>query len=107
MEQVTPKKAKSFRFNGVITGGLVCPWCNKWLCIQLTEKVVPGVVLCRECFQPIYLSEETCSEINENNTRTREVLSYPRIRRTVYEGYKNGKEKKRESDKQTNGTSSG
>lgn len=107
MEKANPKKAKSFRFSGAVTGGLVCPYCNKWLGVQLTEKVVPGVVLCRECFQPMRLDKKACSEINERNTRVREVLFYPRIRRTIYEGYKNGKEKKRESDKQTNSTSSG
>jgi len=94
MEQATPKKAKSFRFNGVITGGLVCPHCNKWLTVQLTEKLVPGIVCCRECHEPILLDKETCSEINDRNTRVREVLSYPRIRRTIYEGYKNEQSKK-------------
>lgn len=85
------KKAKLFRFKGIVTGGFVCPCCNQWLAVQLTEKIIPGIVRCRECHELILLDEETCNEINDRNTVMREVLSYPRIRRTIYEGYKNGK----------------
>jgi len=91
VEKATPKKAKPFYFHGVATGGIVCPHCNKWLAVQLTEKIVTGIVLCRECYEPIFLDKETCSEINERNTRIRKILSYPQTRRTIYEGHKNGK----------------
>ena len=90
------KKAKSFRFHGIVTGGLVCPCCNKWLAVQLTEKIVPGTVRCFECHKPIFIEKKTCIEINERNTRMREVLCYPRIRRNIYEGYKNGKREQRQ-----------
>ncbi len=85
------KKAKVFRFKGIVAGGLVCPYCNKWLAVQITEKLVSGVIRCRECHKRISIDKETCNETNERNTRIREILCYGRIRRTVYEGYKNGK----------------
>ena len=90
MEKITPKKAKSSRFKDIVTGGLTCPHCHKWLCVQLTEKLVVGTVLCPECYKPMLLDIETCIEINKRNTRTRKLLFYPQIRRTIYEGYKNG-----------------
>jgi len=76
------------RVSRCILGGPVCPYCNKWLAVQLEEKVIEGTVKCPECYRLIFLDKKICNEVNGHILRARRTLGYPRKKLIIYKGRK-------------------
>jgi len=66
-------------------GDLSCPYCERWLMIKLSEKLLEGIVVCKRCGKSMLLDKKTCSELNSYNTGLRNSL-IKKTKVTIYKG---------------------